>query len=69
MSGLAVETVALGKRYGRVWALQDCSIEVPAGRVSGLVGANGQDDAPAAPHRPGPALHRERDRQRPGSRR
>ena len=38
---LAIETTGLGKRYGKVWALRDCSIEVPAGRVSGLVGANG----------------------------
>jgi ABC-2 type transport system ATP-binding protein len=30
-----------GKRYGRRWALQDCSLEIPAGRVVGLVGANG----------------------------
>jgi ABC-2 type transport system ATP-binding protein len=37
----AIETHDLGKRYGSVWALQNCSIEVPAGRVSGLVGANG----------------------------
>jgi ABC-2 type transport system ATP-binding protein len=38
---LAIETRDLGKRYGSVWALQHCSIEVPVGRVSGLVGANG----------------------------
>ena len=31
----------LGKRYGRRWALADCSLEVPAGRVVGLVGPNG----------------------------
>jgi ABC-2 type transport system ATP-binding protein len=37
----AIETTDLGKRYGSVWALQHCSIEVPTGRVSGLVGANG----------------------------
>jgi ABC-2 type transport system ATP-binding protein len=41
MSTLAIETEGLGKRYGGTWALRDCSIEVPAGRVSGLVGANG----------------------------
>ncbi len=41
MSALAVETEDLGKRYGSAWALQHCSIEVPVGRVSGLVGANG----------------------------
>ena len=31
----------LGKRYGRRWALTDCTLEVPAGRVVGLVGPNG----------------------------
>ena len=41
MRTLAVETSDLGKRYGKVWALQNCSIEVPTGRVCGLVGANG----------------------------
>jgi ABC-2 type transport system ATP-binding protein len=41
VSDLAIETTDLGKRYGSVWALQHCSIEVPVGRVSGLVGANG----------------------------
>jgi ABC-2 type transport system ATP-binding protein len=31
----------LGKRYGRRWALSDCTMEVPAGRIVGLVGPNG----------------------------
>jgi ABC-2 type transport system ATP-binding protein len=31
----------LGKRYGRRWALADCTVAVPAGRVVGLVGPNG----------------------------
>jgi ABC-2 type transport system ATP-binding protein len=31
----------LGKRYGRRWALSDCTLEVPAGTVTGLVGPNG----------------------------
>ncbi|ADB49314.1 ABC transporter ATP-binding protein [Conexibacter woesei] len=31
----------LGKRYGRRWALSDCTLEVPSGRVVGLVGPNG----------------------------
>jgi ABC-2 type transport system ATP-binding protein len=37
----AVRTTGLGKRYGPVWALQDCSVGVPRGRVSALVGPNG----------------------------
>ncbi|MGI8666480.1 MAG: ABC transporter ATP-binding protein [Jatrophihabitans sp.] len=36
-----IEAVGLGKRYGRRWALADCSLTVPAGRVVGLVGPNG----------------------------
>jgi ABC-2 type transport system ATP-binding protein len=31
----------LGKRYRRNWALRDCSLTVPAGRVVALVGPNG----------------------------
>jgi ABC-2 type transport system ATP-binding protein len=31
----------LGKRYGRRLALDDCTVQVPAGRVAGLVGPNG----------------------------
>jgi ABC-2 type transport system ATP-binding protein len=31
----------LGKRYGRRWALADCTLSVPAGRIVGLVGPNG----------------------------
>ena len=37
----AIETVGLGKRFGKLWALQDCSISVPRGRVVALVGPNG----------------------------
>src|SRR5579864_4180537 len=40
-SEAAIETVGLGKRFGRLWALQDCSVSVPRGRVAGLVGPNG----------------------------
>lgn len=32
---------ALGKRYGRRWALSDCTLDVPPARVVGLVGPNG----------------------------
>jgi ABC-2 type transport system ATP-binding protein len=41
MSIPAVATRGLGKRYGRHWALSDCTLTVPAGRVVGLVGPNG----------------------------
>ncbi len=37
----AVVTARLGKRHGSFWALQDCSVTVPRGRVSALVGPNG----------------------------
>jgi ABC-2 type transport system ATP-binding protein len=36
-----IETEGLGKRYRRQWALADCTLSVPAGRVVGLVGPNG----------------------------
>jgi ABC-2 type transport system ATP-binding protein len=36
-----LEAAGLGKRYGRRWALRDCSLTIPAGRVVGLVGPNG----------------------------
>ena len=41
MMDTAIETDQLGKRYGNKWALQDCSLHVPAGRVAALVGPNG----------------------------
>jgi ABC-2 type transport system ATP-binding protein len=37
----ALEAVDLGKRYGRRWALTDCTLSIPTGRVVGLVGPNG----------------------------
>jgi ABC-2 type transport system ATP-binding protein len=36
-----IEATGLGKRYGKTWALRDCSIRVPAGRIAALVGPNG----------------------------
>ncbi len=36
-----IETVGLGKRYGRRGALTDCTLSIPPGRVVGLVGPNG----------------------------
>jgi ABC-2 type transport system ATP-binding protein len=40
-SGPAIETHGLTKSYRRVTALSECSITVPAGRISALVGPNG----------------------------
>ena len=37
----AVETSALSKRYRRTWALQDCSLSIPEGRIAAMVGPNG----------------------------
>jgi ABC-2 type transport system ATP-binding protein len=46
--GIAVPTVSaaiearnLGRVYGSNWALQECSLDIPAGRITGLVGPNG----------------------------
>ena len=36
-----IETSGLGKSYGRVPALRDCTLTVPAGRAAALVGPNG----------------------------
>lgn len=36
-----VEADGLGKRYGRRWALRDCSLAIPEGKVVGLVGPYG----------------------------
>jgi ABC-2 type transport system ATP-binding protein len=36
-----METTGLGKRYRGTWALHDCTLEIPAGRVAALVGPNG----------------------------
>jgi ABC-2 type transport system ATP-binding protein len=36
-----LEASGLGKQYGRRWALSDCTLAIPAGRVVGLVGPNG----------------------------
>jgi ABC-2 type transport system ATP-binding protein len=37
----AVQTHALGKRYGSKWALRDCTLVIPPGSVTALVGPNG----------------------------
>jgi ABC-2 type transport system ATP-binding protein len=37
----ALRADRLGKRYGKMWALRDCTLEVPSGAIVGLVGPNG----------------------------
>ena len=37
----ALRADRLGRRYGRVWGLRDCTVELPAGVIAGLVGPNG----------------------------
>jgi ABC-2 type transport system ATP-binding protein len=37
----AVEATGLGKRYRRTWALRDCTLAIPQGRIAALVGPNG----------------------------
>ncbi|MEV0349242.1 ABC transporter ATP-binding protein [Nonomuraea sp. NPDC050680] len=36
-----LQAQALGKKYGRRWALRECTIDIPAGHIVGLVGPNG----------------------------
>ena len=36
-----LEANGLGKRYGHKWALSECTLAIPAGKVVGLVGPNG----------------------------
>jgi ABC-2 type transport system ATP-binding protein len=37
----ALHASGLGKRYRQRWALRDCSLQIPEGRIAGLVGPNG----------------------------
>jgi ABC-2 type transport system ATP-binding protein len=37
----ALQTTGLGKRYRSTWALDDCTLAIPAGSVTALVGPNG----------------------------
>lgn len=36
-----IETSGLGKQYRNIWALRDCTMAIPAGRIVALVGPNG----------------------------
>jgi ABC-2 type transport system ATP-binding protein len=40
-SAAAIESSGLGKRYGKTWALRDCTLSLPEGRVVALIGPNG----------------------------
>lgn len=37
----ALEATGLGRRYRHKWALRDCTLAIPEGRVAALVGPNG----------------------------
>src|SRR5271165_6256506 len=37
----AIETNGLGKKYGREWALHNCTLTIPERKIVGLVGPNG----------------------------
>jgi ABC-2 type transport system ATP-binding protein len=39
--GNVLEADRLGKRYGSTWALRECTLRLPQGRVAALVGPNG----------------------------
>ncbi len=41
MTTPVLETVGLAKRFGRKWALRDCTLSIPSGKVAALVGPNG----------------------------
>ncbi|MFI6921802.1 ABC transporter ATP-binding protein [Nonomuraea spiralis] len=36
-----LQAQGLGRKYGKHWALRECTIDIPAGHVVGLVGPNG----------------------------
>ena len=41
MNTAALEASSLSRRYGKTWALRDCSLSLPTARVIALVGPNG----------------------------
>jgi ABC-2 type transport system ATP-binding protein len=41
MNTNVIEASGLGKRYGRTWALRECTLAIPDGHVAALVGPNG----------------------------
>ncbi|GHE31562.1 ABC transporter ATP-binding protein [Streptomyces capitiformicae] len=56
MTSTALEAAALGKKFGRRkagWALHDCTLRIPAGRVCALVGPNGAGKSTLLAHAAG----------------
>ena len=45
-----VEALNLGKRYGSTWALRECTLVVPEGRLAALVGPNGAGSRSSSRH-------------------
>jgi ABC-2 type transport system ATP-binding protein len=41
MTSAAIEASDAGRRYGRFWALRECTLSLPAGSIAALVGPNG----------------------------
>ncbi|WP_371579064.1 ABC transporter ATP-binding protein [Streptomyces sp. NBC_01314] len=56
MTGTAIEAAALGKRFGwrqGGWALRDCTLRLPMGRVCAVVGPNGAGKSTLLAHAAG----------------
>src|SRR4029077_15247532 len=49
-SGMVVEVSGLSRRFGRIVALEDVSLDVPQGSVFGLVGENAAGKTPLIKH-------------------
>lgn len=41
MNDTAIETIGAGHRYGRSWGLRGCTLSLPKGSITAVVGANG----------------------------
>jgi ABC-2 type transport system ATP-binding protein len=37
----AIQTAGLGKHYRDLWAVSECNMHIPSGRITGLIGPNG----------------------------